>query len=313
MKKKRKLLLVTLFGLAGLGLVGVFLSRYPIAVLQPAGQIAQNERRLIIFGAALSLVVVVPVFTLLGVFAWKYREGSTKKRKYTPEADGNAWAETIWWLIPTLLIGIISVVTWRSSYALDPFKPISSTRKPLTIQVVALDWKWLFIYPAQHVASVNEVVLPVQTPVDFELTSDTVMNSFWIPSLGGQMYAMPGMKTQLHLLADKTGIYHGSSANISGKGFAGMKFDARAVSAAGFDTWLRQVKSGNGGQLDAAAYARLAAPSQNTPVTYYPQVAAGLYDTIVMKYMMPMPTTTMPNTSLSPTTAPSNAMQGMKL
>jgi cytochrome o ubiquinol oxidase subunit 2 len=255
-------------------------------VLQPAGEIGTKERNLIIFCSLLSITVVVPVFWLLGYFAWKYREGN-KHAVYDPEHGGSVLAETIWWLVPTVLIGIIAVITWRSSYALDPFKSLASNKPTLHVQVVALDWKWLFIYPDQHVASVNEAAVPVGTPVDFEITSDTVMSSFWDPQLGGQMYAMPGMSTQLNLQAAKVGDYRGVAANVSGKGFAGMKFAIKAMPSQGFTNWITTAKHSKQG-LNTGSYARLARPSENNKPAYYGSVGPELYDTIMMKYMMPM-------------------------
>ncbi len=255
-------------------------------VLEPRGTIGQKEQHLMLFALTLSLIVVIPVFILLFAFAWRYRAGNAKA-KYSPELDGSRIAETIWWLIPSALILILSVVTWRSSHQLDPYQPLASSTKPLTIQVVSLDWKWLFIYPEQHVASVNYVALPVDTPVTFELTSDSVMNSFWIPQLGGQMYTMPGMITQLHLQASSAGDYNGSSANISGKGFAGMTFMARATSKDSFKMWVKSAQQAPN-KLTGATYASLAQPSQNNLPAYYSAVDPALYDTIIMKYMMPM-------------------------
>ncbi|HSX31472.1 MAG TPA: COX aromatic rich motif-containing protein [Candidatus Saccharimonadales bacterium] len=271
------------------GIVAVtvwYLRRYSIPVLQPAGEIGAKERNLIVFCALISGVIVIPVFGMLGYVAWKYRE-SNKRAKYSPELEGSALAETIWWLVPTALLTVISVVNWRSSYALDPFKPLNSSQPTLHVQVVALDWKWLFIYPGQHVASVSQAAIPANTPVDFEITSDTVMSSFWAPQLGGQMYAMPGMSTELNLQADRVGDYRGVAANISGKGFAGMEFDIKAMSAQGFSDWIRAAKQSPAALTDGM-YARLARPSTDNPPTYYASVAPGLYDTIVMKYMMPM-------------------------
>jgi cytochrome o ubiquinol oxidase subunit II len=234
---------------------------------------------------------VLPVFAILGYILWKYREGNTRA-KYSPEQEGSRLAETIWWMVPTVLLVILSIVTWRSTYALDPYKPLPSKNGTLHIQVVAMDWKWLFIYPDQGVASVNEAAIPVNQPVDFELTSDTVMSSFWAPALGGQMYAMPGMATHLNLEASKLGSYNGSAANISGKGFAGMKFVLKALPAGEYDQWLRSASRGP--SLDDASYATLSRPSENNKVTYYKLADSGLYDTIMMKYMMPMQPTTTP-------------------
>jgi cytochrome o ubiquinol oxidase subunit 2 len=290
MKKYQKIWAWSLLTIAVLLVTGWYLTRHLIPVLQPAGTIGYKERNLIIFCAAISVSIVVPVFALLGYFAWKYREDN-HKASYSPELGGSRLAETIWWIVPTMLIAIISIVTWRSSYALDPFKPITTNKQVLHVQVVALDWKWLFIYPGQNVASVNEVAVPVGTPVDFEITSDAVMTSFWAPQLGGQMYAMPGMSTHLNLVADKPGSYGGVAANISGKGFAGMKFTVKAVSQQGYAQWMAAAKHAPS-HLTAASYAVLSKPSENTQPMLYASADTNLYDTILMKYMMPMNTNT---------------------
>jgi cytochrome o ubiquinol oxidase subunit 2 len=288
MSKKTKIVvpLVLVLGLA-VALAAWYLSRANIPVLEPKGSIGNKERNLMIFTVLLGLVVVVPVFVMATVIAWRYREGNTKTaHKYAPDWDHNRAAEFTWWAIPIAIITVLSVVTWTSTYALDPWKPLASHAKPMTIQVVSLDWKWLFIYPEQHVASVNFVQFPTNTPVNFAITSDSVMNSFWVPQLGGQMYSMPGMLTQLHLSADVMGDYAGSSANISGEGFAGMKFTARASSQADFNKWLREAKKSSA-VLSQDTYTQLAKPSKNNQPSYYANVQNGLYDTIMMKYMTP--------------------------
>ena len=260
-------------------------------ILSPAGEIASKEKQLIVFASLLSLVVVIPVFILLFSFAWKYREGNKKPVSYTPEHGGSPLLEAIWWLVPSILLAILSVLIWRSSHELDPYKALASSKKPITVQVVAMDWKWLFIYPEEHVASVNYLPLPVDTPINFQLTSDGPMNSMWIPQLGGQVYAMTGMNTQLHLVANKTGDYNGVSANISGRGFAGMKFVAHVTNPKAYETWLETARK-NSPSLDSATYAKLAKPSENnTPATYL-LTKHDLYDTIVMKYMAPTETNT---------------------
>ncbi|HSX05833.1 MAG TPA: COX aromatic rich motif-containing protein [Candidatus Saccharimonadales bacterium] len=290
MKKHLKLWLGIVLLLAIVGGTSMLLRGHTVSILQPVGEIGQKEKNLITFTVLLSLVVVIPVFILLGYIAWHYREGNTRA-KYSPNLEGSAVAETIWWLIPTALLVIISVVNWRSSYALDPFKPLSSSKPTLHIQVVALDWKWLFIYPDQHIARVNVVDIPVGTPVDFEITSDTVMTSFWAPQLGGQMYAMPGMSTHLNLVAAKAGNYDGVAANISGKGFADMKFTVHALPPDIYGDWL-QIMHRLPKHLTASDYANLARPSVITqPNEFnngYSTVDPTLYDTIVMKYMMPL-------------------------
>lgn len=284
--KKRYYVLLSLLAVAAICvLTGWYLSKHAVPVLQPRGTIGMQERNLIYFTALISIVVVVPVFALLAVFAWKYREGNTKA-KYTPELDGSRTAEGIWWAIPGVIMIIISIVTWQSSYALDPHKPLISDRQTLNVQVVSLDWKWLFIYPDYNVASVNELAIPVDSPVALKLTSDSVMNSFWVPALSGQIYTMNGMSTKLNFDATETGTFSGRSANISGKGFADMKFSVRALNSTDFNTWIENAQSAPG-KLDQSAYDRLARPSKVSSPQYYSSAEQGLYDTIVMKYMMP--------------------------
>jgi cytochrome o ubiquinol oxidase subunit II len=285
MNKKSTSAFLVLFFLGVVALAAWYLHGTNIAVLNPEGPVALQERNLIMFAALLSLLVVVPVFTLTAVFAWRYREGNTKAT-YSPELDHSRVAETIWWLIPSALILILSVVAWNSSHQLDPFKPLASTTPPLTVQVVALNWKWLFIYPQQHIATVNFVQFPAQTPVNFEVTADAPMNSFWIPQLGGQIYAMPGMSTQLHLMASQNGSFRGSSANISGQGFSGMNFTAKSSSQADFDQWVQSAQQ-SPTNLSQDMYTALAKPSENNAAAYYTVDNSGLYDTIINKYMPP--------------------------
>jgi cytochrome o ubiquinol oxidase subunit 2 len=231
------------------------------------------------------LIVVIPVFILTGYIAIKYREGN-KSARYSPDFDHSPLVEGLWWAIPFIIIAILSVMAWNSSHSLDPFKPITSDKEPLKIQVVAMQWKWLFIYPEQGIASVNMAHLPVDRPVNFEITSDAPMNSFWIPQLGGQIYAMAGMRTKLHLIADTPGYYHGQSANISGSGFAGMTFTARACQPPDFEKWLAEVKNSSQ-DLTMANYDQLAEPSKNNPASYYSQADDGLFDAVIAKYMSP--------------------------
>lgn len=255
------------------------------AVLNPKGIIALEERNLMITAILLMLIVVIPVLLLTFFICLRYR-ATNKLATYRPDWDHSMLAEIIWWGFPCVIILILSVITWKSSHALDPFKPLTSAVKPITIQAVALDWKWLFIYPEQNIATVNYIQFPVNTPINFEITADAPMNSFWIPQLGGQIYAMPGMKTKLHLIADEVGSYRGSSANLSGEGFAGMYFMAKAVTQADFEAWLQSVKQA-AAPLGLAEYRQLAAPSEYNPEASYLLKAADLYDQIVMKYMMP--------------------------
>lgn len=284
---KRRLLIITcaLCVLLGLGLVVHALSAQNVDVLRPAGVIADKQRSLLLFATVLSLVVIVPVFMLTFFIAFKYRAGNTKAR-YTPDWDHHPLLETLWWGIPITIIVILGMVTWRSSHELDPSKALVSSKQPLTIQVVALQWKWLFIYPEQHIASVNFLQIPVNRPVNFEITADAPMNSFWIPKLGGQIYAMSGMSTQLHLMATTPGNYNGSSANISGSGFADMKFVVHASSDNEYENWVRSTQS-SPKMLTASSYQTLSRPNIVDKPQQYTISDTTLYDTIVMKYMMP--------------------------
>lgn len=254
-----------------------------IPILYPKGIIALQERGLFFIGTALMLIVVFPVFIFTFVFAWRYRAGNTKA-KYMPDWHDNKFAEVVWWGLPCLIILLLAIITWQSSHALDPYRPIESDKKPLTIQVVALQWKWLFIYPEQQIATVNFFQFPVETPISFEITADAPMNSFWIPRLSGQIFAMPAMRTKLHIIANDVGDFRGSSANISGKGFAGMHFIAKASSQKDFDQWVESAR-GSPNSLSLDDYIQLAAPSENNSVEKYQLQKENLFDWILMKYM----------------------------
>lgn len=305
MLKRYGWLLPTIVLLAAAVYVGWYVTHHHLAVLGPGGQIAQQERSLLILASILSVIVVIPTFAIAIFIAVRYRDrgdqpGKRRQPHYHPEFDHSRLFESIWWGIPIVIIGILSVVTWRSAHQLDPYKPLASHQKTLTIQVVSLDWKWLFIYPDQHIASVNLAMIPTDRPVNFMITSDTVMNSFWVPGLGGQIYSMPGMITQLHEQANKPGDYLGSPANIAGHGFSRMDFTVRAGSPAAFSAWVKQAQQAKR-NLATASYAELTKPSSDVPVQYYSPVEDGLFDTIVMNYMMPMPTTPTPT---APTSTP---------
>lgn len=288
MGRKYKFFLLAL-SIVGVGLLTVLIINLSRAdVLNPSGLIAQKELGLMVFATLLMLVIVIPVFVLTFFIAWKYREGNTKA-KYTPNWDRNRALETIWWGFPLIIILVLSVVTWQSSHDLDPFRPLSSNAKPLTIQVVALQWRWLFIYPEQKVATLNFVQIPKNRPVQFQLTADAPMNSFWIPALGGQMYAMSGMSTELNLMADKAGTYQGRSANISGHGFANMTFDARVSSEADFNDWVKNTQQ-SPQALVMDEYKTLAKQSTDQKLETYTLADRGLYNKVIMKYMAPTKT-----------------------
>ena len=247
-------------------------------VLDPQGPIASAQRLLLINSTAIMLVVVVPVIIATLVFAWWYRSSNTRASRGTDESyEGRI--EFVVWSIPALTVILLSGVIWIGSHQLDPRAPVG-TSQPLRVDVVALDWKWLFIYPDQGVAAVNQLVIPAGTPVKFQLTSATVMNSFFVPQLGSQIYTMGGMTTHLNLLADKPGEYSGFSANFSGDGFSGMRFVVKSVPAADFDAWLEQSR-GTGTALDDAGYAELAKPSKAVPPTTYRSVEPKLFERII--------------------------------
>ena len=253
-------------------------------VTHPKGLIAHKELELIAINYLLMLVIVVPTFCFFFWTVWKYRAGN-KKAKYEPGHSHGAKGELILWAIPSVIVAVMSVITWKAAHELDPYRPISSDVKPLTIQVMALDWKWLFIYPEQNLASVNFVQFPAAVPIHLELSADgSPMNSFWIPELSGQIYSMTGMTTQLHIMADGPGVYSGRAAEINGEGFADMTFVAQSTTQAEFDNWVATVKQ-SPQVLSRAAYQNLVKPSQKHPVVLYSSVEEGLFNQIVHEYM----------------------------
>ncbi len=283
--------------LRGLGVLPAFLlAGCNMVLLHPAGTVAAQQGHLIVQSTILMLLIVVPVIALIGIFAWRYRQ-SNSAATYAPDWDHSTQLELVIWAAPLLIIIALGALTWISTHTLDPYRPLrrlDATRavpegvKPLTIEVVALDWKWLFIYPEQGIAVVNEVAAPVDVPINFKITASSVMNSFYVPALAGQIYAMPGMQTQLNAVMNQPGDYEGFSANYSGAGFSGMRFKFRALSARDFTTWVQAAKAG-GRELSAQSYARLAKPSEREPVRSYPLVAAGLYEAILNQCALPCP------------------------
>ena len=248
-------------------------------VLDPKGPVAAAERLLLINSTAIMLVVVVPVIVATLAFAWWYRASNPRAaRSFDVAYEGRI--EFVTWSIPALIVILLGGVSWIGSHQLDPKAPIVADAKPLRVDVVALDWKWLFIYPDEGIAAVNQLVVPVGTPVQFRLTSATVMNSFFVPQLGSQIYTMSGMATHLNLLADRPGEYPGISANFSGDGFSDMRFTVKAVPDGDFGAWLKQVR-GTGPALDAAGYAALVQPSKAVPPMSYRAVEPKLFERIV--------------------------------
>lgn len=272
----------------------LFLLMQPLTILQfqeyidvlfPKGYIAVQQRNLLFIIQAIMLLVIIPVFILTYIFSWKY-SATNPKGKYDPDLVDNHLAEFFWWGIPLVLTIIICIITWIKTYELDPYKPIVSDKKPITIEVVALQWKWLFIYPEEKIATVNFIQFPKDTPLHFKITADAPMNSFWIPSLGGQIYAMPAMQTELFLIANELGDSRGSSAHISGVGFAGMHFIARSSSEEDYKKWIASAKESKE-SLDWAYYNEIAAPSENNAAQLFQLKDEGLFMQVMMKYMQP--------------------------
>lgn len=287
-KNMKRAIPVVLFIVITALIVGVLIFvtyGHAIPVLQPKGLIANQERDLILIIVGLGLVVVIPVFIMLFFIAWKYRASNTKA-VYQPDFATHKGIEALWWGIPVLIILVLAVITVYATHALDPYKTIDSSVKPIRVQVIALDWKWLFIYPDQGIATLNYLNIPSGTPINLTITSDAPMNSFWVPALAGQVYAMSGMSTQLHMIADGSGSYKGSSANISGKGFADMQFTVNSMTSNEFTAWVSKAISSSY-LLSADTYDKLSQPSQNDPDTMYRLVDASLYNDTVMKYMSP--------------------------
>lgn len=248
-------------------------------ILDPQGPVAAAERLLLINSTAIMLVVIVPVILMALGFSFWFRSSNTRAKR-SEELAYEGRVDFVVWSIPALVVILLGGITWIGAHQLDPRAPIQSNVQPLQVDVVSLDWKWLFIYPNQGIAAVNLLVVPAGTPINFRLTSATVMNSFLVQQLGSQIYTMPGMTTHLNLLADRPGEYPGISANFSGNGFAWMRFTVKAVPAADFDTWVAQARD-SGPELDIPGYAQLAKPSQAVPPVIFRSVDPNLFQRIV--------------------------------
>jgi cytochrome o ubiquinol oxidase subunit 2 len=253
-------------------------------VLDPAGPVGGAERVILLDSLAIMLVIVVPTIVFILIAAWWYR-ASNRHAAYAPQWDYSGRLELLVWSVPALVVVFLGGVAWVGSHDLDPAKPLSS-HEPLEVQVVALDWKWLFIYPEQHIASVNRLVAPVDTPVHFRLTSASVMNVFFVPQLGSEIYAMYGMVTELNLQADRSGTFHGLAAQINGDGFSDMTFDARAVSPREFSEWVNTAQA-DGPTLDEAAYRLLLRQSSNVAPYTYRAADSNLFEAIAAQQLPP--------------------------
>lgn len=279
--KLRTAVLVALAVLAVL--VGILLQGKDVALLNPKGWIAREQAGLMIFSTGFMLAIAIPTLGLLYYFAWKYRE-SNRAAVHQPQRKHSPFFWVGLWSIPIIAVITLTSVVWPATRRLDPRRTVAAEADPLTIQVVALRWKWLFIYPEQQIATVNYVQVPTDTPLKFELTADEApMSSFWIPHLGGQLYAMTGHRNQLNLLADTPGSYRGRTAEINGAGFSGMTFTVQATRPDDFETWTQQMPK-TSPPLDRAAYQSLLVPSQQNPRAFYRLDNPDLYASILAKY-----------------------------
>ena len=274
---RRALLVSPLLWLAGCNTV----------VLNPSGDIAVQQAHLVVVSTLLMLLIIVPVMFLICLFAWRYRQSNTAA-KYEPNWDHSTRLELLIWGAPLLIVIVLGLITWIYTHLLDPYRPLSRLDaqrpvaagvKPLEVQVVAMDWKWMFIYPEQGIATINELVTPIDVPVRFHMTSSSVMNAFYIPALAGMVYTMPGMETQLNAVMNKSGVYDGFSANYSGAGFSDMRFKYHGVSQAEFDGWVAKTRAGSA--LTRAQFVALDKPTIKHPVMRFGSVEQGLYDMVL--------------------------------
>jgi cytochrome o ubiquinol oxidase subunit 2 len=253
-----------------------------LPVLAPRGPIGAADKATILTSIALMLIVAIPVFVLTAFVVWRYR--ASRRATYTPDWSHSRRLEIVVWVVPAIIVVALGGLVWSTTHRISPYKAIASAAKPLPIDVVALDWRWLFIYPDQHIASVNKLVIPAGVPVSFRITSNTVTSSFFIPRLGSQIYAMPGMRTKLHLLADAPGTYVGRNYQFSGAGYASMHFQTIATTPTDFATWVQHMRGGHQA-LDPAAWRQLQKPVRGGPVISYSSVQPGLFDRIIDKFM----------------------------
>lgn len=274
--------------LAAAALIATLTGCSKAVVLNPAGDVAAQQGDLVVTATVLMLIIIIPVILLTLLFAWKYRQTNTQA-EYDPEWHHSTALELVIWSVPLIIIIALGAITWISTHKLDPYRPldrVSETKaldanvKPLEVEVVALDWKWLFVLPEQGIATVNELAAPVDRPIHFKLTASSTMNAFYVPDLAGMIYAMPGMQTELNGVINKEGTYKGLASHYSGAGFSGMTFKFHGVSQQGFDEWVAKAKS-EGQTLSRESYLQLVKPSERHPVTRFSSVDQGLFDRVV--------------------------------
>ena len=262
-----------------------------LVLLNPAGDVAAQQGHMVVTATLLMLIVIVPVIALTLLFAWKYRQGNPANTEadYEPDWHHSTTLELVIWTVPLFIIIALGAVTWIGTHKLDPYRPldridasrpVAENVRPLEVQVVAMDWKWLFFYPELNIATVNELAAPVDRPIHFELTATSTMNAFYVPDLAGMIYAMPGMQTELNAVINRAGVYKGMSSHYSGVGFSGMSFKFHGLTTGDFDQWVKTVRAG-GSALDKATYLKLAEPSERDPVQHFAKVQTGLYEKVL--------------------------------
>jgi cytochrome o ubiquinol oxidase subunit 2 len=269
--------------LALVALACVGLSGCDWVLLDSKGMVGLAQRDLILICIGLMLIVVIPAIVLTFVFAWRYRAGNTKAT-YMPDWSHSTKVEIVVWGVPLIIIAVLAVIVWKSTHELDPYKPLDVAGEPLHVDVIATDWKWVFVYPDLGIATVNQLNFPANRPLAFNITSNSTMNTFFIPQLGGQIYAMAGMRTQLHLIANEPGQFRGMSGNYSGHGFSNMKFIATASSNEEFERWVTEVRSAPDA-LSFTQFKALAAPSKNAPVQHFSSVEPLLFKKVIDQFI----------------------------
>lgn len=252
-------------------------------IFDSKGAVGIAERDLIIICVALMLIVVIPAMVLSFVFPWMFRS-SNKRAKYTPNWDFSTKVEVVVWGIPLIIVVALSIIVWNSTHKLDPYRKLDIPGEPLHVDVIATDWKWVFVYPDLGIATVNELKFPAGQQLAFSITSNSTMNTFFIPQLGGQIYAMAGMRTQLHLVADEVGEFRGMSGNYSGAGFSKMHFKATALTNEDFEKWVADVRS-TPNNLDFDAFVKLAEPSEGHPIEHFSNVEDGLFKKVIDQFI----------------------------
>lgn len=276
-------LCAVLFGVIGIAIV---LANEHTLVFHPKGIIARNEFELIITNIVLMLLIILPTYILLFTVIWKFCI-KRKTANYDPNYSVGPVGELMMWILPSIIVAIMAIITWNATHQLNPYKPIESEVEPLTVEVIALDWKWLFIYPELGIATLNVMHIPERTPIHLKLTADGApMNSFWIPQLSGQIYSMTGMTTQLNIMADGPGEYVGREAEINGEGYADMTFLAKSTNQKDFEEWVAQVRKSSQ-HLTHDTYLQLVKPAINKSVILFSEVEKDLYHRVVHQYMYP--------------------------